>query len=166
MTLKSIILASFLILLSTIPAFCEYYQYIDKNGVKHFTDNLTEIPEHQKKELNIYQTIDTPDNKKPRQIKTTPNENTITAESLVIKKDALDIEYESLMKRKQELNEKKEQIGKKKYNEMVIKLNEEIKQYQDKSQAYEKLLIQYNDQITPDQSTPPAPWKDIQEQTE
>lgn len=51
MKLKSIILAIFLILLSAIPAICEYYEYVDKNGVKYFTDNIAEVPENQRKKI-------------------------------------------------------------------------------------------------------------------
>lgn len=128
-----------------IPAtslFAEYYQYVDKAGIKHFTDDISEVPQGQRPSLRIHQSIQTPrENTPPAK----PLE--ISPESLVIEKDALDDEYEALVKKREDLNQQKKKIGEKKYNKMATQLNIEIRQYQEKSKAYEALVEKYNAKI-------------------
>ena len=141
------LIVCFLYILSASFVFAEYYHYVDKKGIKHYTDDISKVPEDQRPNLSIYQSIQSPDKKEPP--KTGNTINTITPEFLVIKKDELDNEYDTLVKKTQALTKQKKTIGEKKYNELATQLNIEIKQYQEKRESYEKLVEQYNEQIRP-----------------
>ena len=39
------------------PAFCEYYQYTDQNGVLRFTDNIAGVPPDQRPDVKIYESV-------------------------------------------------------------------------------------------------------------
>ena len=147
MKLYYIFIVCFLYILSTSSLFAEYYHYVDKNGVKHYTDDISEIPKDQRPDLTIHQSIQTPDRKEP--LKTENKVDTISSESLETKRDKLVTEYNALVKRNKTLAEQKNTIDQKKYNELATQLNIEIKQYQEKKEAYEKLVEQYNEQIKP-----------------
>ncbi|NOX35339.1 MAG: DUF4124 domain-containing protein [Deltaproteobacteria bacterium] len=135
-------IACFFYLSSAVFAFAEYYHYVDKNGIKHYTDNILEVPENLRSNLSIYKSIQGPSKKKPAKTK-----SKITPEFLVIKKDDLDNEYAALVKKRADLMEQKKTVGEKKYNLLAAQLNIAIKQYQEKSAAYEKLVEQYNNQV-------------------
>jgi len=158
---KFIILAGLLFFLSAIPVCCEFYQYTDKNGVKHFTDNLADVPENQREKLSIHQSTqstqprqeNTPAAPEPESPATSetpaaPETSVITSESLVMEKDALDKEYNSLLKQRQSLNEQKQDIGEKKYNELAAELNQKIHQYQTRSDALKNKITEYNQKAT------------------
>ncbi len=120
----------------------EYYEFIDGNGIKHFTDNISEIPEGQRPSLSIHQSIISPEKKEPEN-----QTEVMTSESIVNKKDELDAVYKAIVKKRELLIEQKKTIGNKKYNELVMQLNSEIQEYQKKMDAYEKLVEQYNEKV-------------------
>lgn len=138
-----VIFAALLLCLAGANTFAEYYQYIDQNGVRHFTDNILEVPENQRKKLKVHQSIDSKSAEPAA-----PAKKQITPEELIVKKDELDRLHDDLMKKRDELNQQKEKIGDKRYNERATALNKEIKAYQAKSKAYEELILEYNRQIT------------------
>jgi len=142
MKFKHTLIAGFLFIFSASIVFAEYYQYTDKNGIKHYTDNISEIPENQRPTLTIHESIQPP--KKEAAQKRKP---VISLESLVTKKEVLDKEYEALIQKREDLNRQKKAIGEKKYNELATQLNVKIRQYQDKTIAYEALVKKYNGQI-------------------
>jgi hypothetical protein len=144
MKLKYVLIVTVCYILSAASVSAEYYQWIDQDGIKHYTDDVSEIPEDQRSGLNIYKSIKTPDKKKPDKKK-----NLITSESLVIKKEALDIEYSNLVKKKETLREQKKSLGETKYNELATELNIAIQEYQKKTDEYEMLVGKYNKQIQP-----------------
>ncbi len=128
----------------------EFYQYIDKNGTKQFTDDVSKIPEDQRQKLNIYQSVDTPQKGQP------PSEKKIEkpeldppTESLLAQKKVLDAEFESLMKRKQGLEKEKERLGNKKYNLLVKKLMTDMDEFKEKCQAFETLVKEHNKKFQP-----------------
>jgi hypothetical protein len=55
--IRSIIVAG-LTLCWLIPAYGEYYQYRDENGVLRFTDDITSIPPDQRPEVKTHQSIE------------------------------------------------------------------------------------------------------------
>ncbi len=130
-------------LLSAQSVFAQYYQYVDKNGIQHFTDDITEIPKDLRPNLTIHQSIQTPAKKESLKVKPA-----ITLESLGIQKDELDIEYKALVQKREDLAKQKKAMGETEYNKIATQLNIEIKQYQEKSDAYEILVQQYNRQMT------------------
>ncbi|MCP4161318.1 MAG: hypothetical protein GY760_14695 [Deltaproteobacteria bacterium] len=119
--------------------FAEYYSFVDSKGVKHYTDNISEVPVDQRPNLNIYSSIKTPEK--------IESKNLITLDSLVIRRDTLDTEYGDLMKKKELLMGQKLSIGEKEYNELATQLNTEINQYKKRKLAYNKLVDQYNNQV-------------------
>jgi hypothetical protein len=46
------------LLMTSIPAFADYYQYTDKDGVMHFTDELSEVPTAQQPSVTTHQSVD------------------------------------------------------------------------------------------------------------
>lgn len=54
---------SYLILFgaAVFPASAEFYKYVDDNGVVRFTDDLSQVPADQRKEVPIYRSSQTPD---------------------------------------------------------------------------------------------------------
>ncbi len=52
-----------LISLVPIPVFAEFYKYRDANGVLRFTDNLMDVPEDQRENLQSYREVVTPEEK-------------------------------------------------------------------------------------------------------
>ena len=151
MKLKYALIVTVFYILSAASVSAEYYQWIDQDGIKHYTDNVSEIPEDQRPGLNIYKSIKTPEGKKPDINKPEKKKNLITHESLVKKKDALDIEYANLVKKNETLREQEKSLDKTKYNKLVTELNIVIQKYQKKTDEYEILVEKYNKQIQPPQ---------------
>ena len=154
MKLKYALIVTVFYILSATSVSAEYYQWIDQDGIKHFTDDVSEIPEDQRPGLNIYKSIKTPEKKKPDKNKIDKNKpdkkkNFITPESLVQKKDALDVESDNLVKKRETLRKQKKSLSGKKYNKLVTELNIEIQKYQKKVDEYEILVEKYNKQIQP-----------------
>ena len=149
MKFKTIFIVCFLFMFFALTVSAEYYLYIDTNGVKHYTDDISEIPENQRPKLNVYQSIQTSPEKKPREEEQIETKSTISLESLGTQRDELVNEYNALIKRNEALAKQKKTLNEKEYNKLATQLNIEIKQYQDKQQPYEKLVEQYNEQIKP-----------------
>lgn len=149
MKLKYALIVTVFYILSVASVSAEYYQWIDQDGIKHFTDDVSEIPEDQRPRLNIYRSIKTPEKNKPDKNKPDKKKNLITPESLAKKKDALDIEYDNVVKKKETLGEQKEILGEIKYNKLATELNIAIQEYQKKTDEYEILVKKYNKQIQP-----------------
>lgn len=152
--------------LLTLPASfveAEYYQYIDKDGTKHFTDDISDVPVDQRPGLKVYHSIQSLDKKElPEAGTAVPSESLEPSESktekdklkdeyktLVEKRAALENESAALIEKRQMLTQEKETIDIKEYNERVTQLNAEITLYQEKSAAYEALVNQYNERINP-----------------
>jgi hypothetical protein len=55
--LKKMLLTVVVVLLAT-PAYCEYYQYTDSNGVLRFTDNFANVPQDQRPEVKTHQSVE------------------------------------------------------------------------------------------------------------
>ncbi len=145
MKFKYALIVTVFCLLTAASLSAEYYQWIDQEGVKHFTDNIFEIPENQRSGATIYKSIKT-DGKAQSGQKTPDKKNLIDPEFLDLKKEALDIEYDSLMNKRDALKMQKESMGEKKYNALASELNMAIEAYQKKTDAYEMLFEKYRKQ--------------------
>ena len=145
MKLKYIFMIYFLYAVSASFVFAEYYHYVDKDGIKHYTDDISEVPIDQRPNLSIYQSIQAQD--KEELPKTEQATDTITPESIATLKSELDNEYAALVKKREAMVEQKKDLSEKEYNVLSAQLNIEIKQYQDKADAYEMLVKDYNEQI-------------------
>ncbi|MCF6249624.1 MAG: DUF4124 domain-containing protein, partial [Desulfobacula sp.] len=101
------IICFFFILFAT-EGFAQFYQWVDKNGIKHFTDNLLEVPKDQRSNLQIHKTIKSPEIKD-----TTPKEkkaesginNKALRTSLESEKAELDKEYKAIQKKRENLDD-------------------------------------------------------------
>lgn len=141
--------------LSSSIVFAKYYSYTDSNGVKHFTDNLLEVPIDQRPQLNIHSGVQAPakEEKPGKKEKPDSSENQVDLEFLQKKKEELDLEYAVLSKNREELMNQKASLKPDKYNELARNLNAKMKKYQEKHLAYETLVDQYNRQESVPQKT-------------
>jgi hypothetical protein len=57
MLIRNLLLAGMVVYWAT-PAFCEYYQYTDANGVLRFTDNLANVPPDQRPDVKTHQSVE------------------------------------------------------------------------------------------------------------
>lgn len=57
MLIRNVLLAGMVVFWVT-PAFCEYYQYTDQNGVLRFTDDLASVPPDQRPDVKTHQSIE------------------------------------------------------------------------------------------------------------
>lgn len=132
----------------------EYYQYIDTDGVKHYTDDLSQVPASQRTDLNTYQSIQSqsPDEEIPSDTKTEEKDSTGTFESLMVEKEKLDKEYDALNTKKEGLVEQQKTLSTEEYNAQVTQLNMEAKQYQGRRDDYNKRVTQYNEEIASSKS--------------
>ena len=57
MLIRNVLLAGMVVFWVT-PAFCEYYQYTDQNGVLRFTDDLASVPPDQRPDVKTHQSVE------------------------------------------------------------------------------------------------------------
>jgi hypothetical protein len=140
----------------------EFYKYKDKSGVLRFTDDISVIPKDQRPKVDAYSE---PDDFITPELKQQKNEDAEKAQKdaeakRVIDKDAmrvkldntsnaLDKEYEELKKTKQDLVDARADAIKnaadtKAHQEKVLQLNEHIKDFQNRRQAFAKEVDAYN----------------------
>ncbi len=158
-------------LLCTTSAFAQIYQYRDKNGRLHFTDELSEIPEDQQPQALMKQpekpaepkeakdkapgrnlpepekatdpTVEKPQEQSPDKPPPIPIVDDLNKE-----KAALDKTHAQLMKRKKNLQKEKETLKTpeqvREYRKKVTRLNDEIDIYKNRNQAFQKKADAYN----------------------
>lgn len=170
---KQIVLgvAAALIFLCTGTAQAQLYQYVDQNGVVHYTDNYATIPEQYRSEATASPearseprnpqaaATDDPDRatdgpgEKEQAEASDKNGNARQQEweQLMERKKQLDQTYENLLKEKEALDARSEEISKedeiKAYNQEVKQVNEKIRQYREKEKALRSDIDQYNERI-------------------
>ncbi len=54
--IRSILVAG-MVVLWTMPAWCDYFQYRDENGVLRFTDDLASVPPDQRPGVTTHQSV-------------------------------------------------------------------------------------------------------------
>lgn len=124
----------------------EYYQYVDKDGVRHFTEFYEDIPNQYKSQVKIHKSISSPvveSEEKPSEEE--PLE--VSLANLNKTKIELEKEYERLSKQQQIIDEMKEQKDQTPKNEMIRQLNSEIDAYQKKVEEYEQQVSDYNTRV-------------------
>jgi chromosome segregation ATPase len=57
MLIRNLLLAGMVVFWVT-PAFCEYYQYTDQNGVLRFTDDFASVPPNQRPDVKTHQSVE------------------------------------------------------------------------------------------------------------
>jgi len=146
MKLKSVFLICCLVLASASFVMAEYYQYVDKDGMKHFTDDLSQVPKDQRPNLKTYQTIQPPPENESPDTKMPGSNNALAIEALLAEDNRLKKEYNALNKKKEALIKQEKTLSGEEYNTRITGLNLEIKQYQKKFEEYNNRVKEYNKQ--------------------
>jgi len=160
-----------------IPVSAEYYQYRDKDGNLHFTDNRAEIPEaalDRVKSFDSEETEETEETEKassyssgqnqPSNRKSSiPDPNTwdgkvrINAEALDREKEKLDQVFRRLQEEKAELqnpnSKQRTPEERSAYKDRLHDLNDRIDRYHQKQKQFEKKVDQFNEKLKKEPST-------------
>jgi hypothetical protein len=151
------------------------YQYTDGDGVVHFTDSLSKIPEEQLPEVQSIggeESIPEPqdshkpsgqEDEGPAEEKAAPQEGARNGgepgeekeipfvEDLTKERAALEVEHTRLNKKKASLQEERDTLKTpeqvRAYQKKVRKLNEEIDAYQERNRAFQKKADAFNEAI-------------------
>jgi hypothetical protein len=154
-----------------IPVSAEYYQYRDKDGNLHFTDNKAEIPEEALDRAKSFDSADKDksvspserEHKKDSEQATMPDPNTWDGK-IRIEADELDREKEKLDQTFRRLQEEKAALQKQNPNQMTTEersaykdrlhdLNERITRYHQKQKQFEEKVDKFNDQLRKNSAT-------------
>jgi hypothetical protein len=154
MRYASIVIALALMLVPFISS-AEYYKYKDESGVLRYTDDLNEIPKDQRPNMDAYSEpadFITPEQEQQK-VEDAEAKRVKEKDAMRVKLDntkiALDKEYEELKKAKQDLIDARADAIKnaadtKAHQEKVLQLNERIKDFQNRRQAFAKEVDAYN----------------------
>jgi hypothetical protein len=136
--------------LTLIPNLCpaEFYKYRDANGVLRFTDNLLEVPEDQREQVQEYKEIVTPEEKE-EPVKKVPIEDlNARATDLNAERDVLAKEYAELAKDRAELEKQtrdpQNQEEYAAYLKMVEDYNARIRAYEAKRKLFQEKVDAFN----------------------
>lgn len=147
--------------LLVIPGICtaEFYKYVDKDGVVRFTDDISQVPEDQRKDMDTFKSVEPP----PALVEQEDAGTTDAAKKPVEKKGQLDArqqqlqtqiqqldsEYQGLMEEKAALEQELATVRTKPkmrvYNEKVRVLNEKLADYSNRRSVLEKETQLYNE---------------------
>jgi hypothetical protein len=146
----------------------EFYKYKDPNGTWHFTDNIAEVPEDQRPQMESYigqEDLVAPEEKrqkvltedpgrqkaqvdKIKRIEVKQERTQVAAKKLSREKTALDKEYADLMKEKKNLiregNSITDPAQLEDFNEAVINLNEKITEFENRRLEFKKKADAFN----------------------
>lgn len=146
-------LCSIIVLVMVAQVYGEYFRYVDENGVVSYTDDLSKVSEKQRTEVETFVSEIQELNATP-----VPEEQTPTDEDLhrsldksgtdekkaygefKLLKESLDQEFELLNKERDHLAMERKKIKNKtavtSFNQKASGLNDRIKAYESKKQAY------------------------------
>jgi hypothetical protein len=140
-----------LMILVLIPGVCfaEFYKYRDANGVLRFTDNLADVPKHQRDNIEQYQEIITP--KPAEEVEKAP------ALDLNDRADLLNTERDLLAKEYAELAAEQNAIEKETqdtqdadafaaYKKRIDDFNARIRAYEEKRKAFQIKVEAFNEE--------------------
>lgn len=154
------------------PGFAELYQYKDQNGVTHYTDDLGNVPEKYRQDMETRPEI--PNSSRIREVdiqgagsqnaakpddagQMAPDQNknaklSEKAKKLADQQAELLQEYEQIQSRRQELvdnppPESASREQKRVYSQKVRELNERMESYKQKAKAFEKKVEAFNAEV-------------------
>ena len=150
------------VLLLTVFAFAEFYQYTDENGVARFTDDASLIPEDQRPDAKTFESVVSSTHYSPQKVRqdtiaipddtgTEVGKIRSTAKELDGLRDDLKRSYNALQKEKKDIGDpppKKSKSGvKADYIYKVTELNRKIDEYEKRQQAFDVKVKAFNVQI-------------------
>ncbi len=103
---KTILLTIFVLM--ALPAFGEYFQYTDQNGNLRFTDDLSKVPEDQRKNIKTFESVQSLEILEPPESKSASVPEQTTDNS----SPAEDSQEDNLYNLSKELNQKQEELSK------------------------------------------------------
>ena len=148
--------------LATVPAVAEIYKYIDADGQKRWTDDLSQVPKEQRptaQRIESQEDVATPAVEPADQGNANgsqpPSENdgTISDQSTAepINRDALEKEKADLDEQYSQLMEERKKLEELRAGDLDAKAREELNQrvlaYNKKAESYEKRLSHFNDNV-------------------
>jgi hypothetical protein len=169
-----IIYALLIVFLAMFPAstFAQLYRYTDQNGVRHFTDNLADVPENQQLKVQSYsegvknsksddrtqkavkhhKRQGSPAAKDKRNQITIDEDHDLTLpERLRRVKAELDKEHSEIMKQRQGLSKGREmlttQTESKGYKEKEVQFNKHIVDFDKRQKLYQEKVEAYNKEV-------------------
>ena len=161
-------LISLSLLLFSMSASAEYYRYLDENGNVHYTDDLTNVPENQRTDINEYSGFQDDGysqekdeqkaeesqpliEKKEEKNKPDTDDFSEIKKRLDQEKEKLDEEYRALMEEKKEIaiekNKYRSKSQAKKYNKVILEFNEKIEDYERRKKLFNEEVEKYNSRV-------------------
>ncbi|MFO7840236.1 MAG: DUF4124 domain-containing protein [Desulfosalsimonadaceae bacterium] len=139
----------FLCLIWVYPASAEYYQYADEDGNLHFTDNMAEVPEKYRTEIEKHRSvkkektsgISAADKRGRSAEQAVPDAKTLDGK-LKIEAGKLEKERQRLQKDFQKIQEEKENLLEQAEEEMTA---EERRAYQDRVRELNSRIDKYHE---------------------
>lgn len=152
----------------TTSLFAQIYKYIDKNGQKRWTDDLSQVPIEQRESAEQVESIkdvsqEAPTDQETVAIpKTDPPDDTtkLTLESLLKEKSELEKQYQLIVEERKQIEEIKAQKGdatqREELRKKISAYNAKTKQYEIRLEAYKAKADAFNKKINPT-NKPPTP---------
>ena len=175
--MKNPLLAFFLTvtLLLAAPLYAEIYKYIDENGQKRWTDDLSQVPKEQRSSAQRYETDEgTPMDAAAKQVQTVQPESSIetkidvtdtgepsqtddlSREALEKEKSDLDSQYQQLLEERKQLEQIKTEAttfnARAALNDRISEFNRKTEQYETQLNAFNEKINTYNQKIMSKQS--------------
>ncbi|WP_024334941.1 DUF4124 domain-containing protein [Desulfotignum balticum] len=146
-------LCAVVVLVMVSQVYGEYFRYVDENGVASYTDDLSKVPKKQRVDVKSFISVQQEINKNPDFEKQAPTvedphssldpsgpDEKKAYEEFKLLKESLDQEFELLNKARDELamegKKLKNNTAVRAFNQKASALNDRIKAYELKKQAY------------------------------
>jgi hypothetical protein len=170
-SMKKPIVAGLVIIILMLAAslHAQIYKYIDEEGRKRWTDDLSQVPKAQRASAEQFEGVrDVPQepSTKQEQSQTAITQNTdqpgdkneLTRESLMKEKSDLDNQYQSLLEERKQLekmkSEKDDATDRAELNKRISAYNAKTEQYETQLSAYKEKIDAYKEKISTTGATP------------
>jgi len=159
-----------IVLLFPLTIQAEFYKYVDAKGVSRFTDNLADIPENQREEIDHYKEAvsipkapaseteigqaEIPSGKEPENIKKTQTKLSdqqikqikLFGNKILELQKLLNNEYQKLVADKKAI-ELKDQVSGPKKSDVIQQLKKQAEELNKRIEAYNRIKARYRDEI-------------------
>lgn len=156
MIIRILMVLTFLAII-TSPVCAEYYKYRDANGILRFTDNLLEVPEDQRENIQAYQEAVTPEPEVEVEISAEEQEKLLNDRNSLV--EQLNQEREVLEKTYTELEAERntllaaspspdDQEAYEAHRKRIEDFNLKIKRYEEQRKEFQAKVDRFNAQDT------------------